>query len=431
MGKTNLNKNCMQVKIDRAMIVNTCFCFYVTGIILVYVLPCLKYTIPYEPAALLLLLSFPFLFFSGGQQRFLFLLLICSILFGVLYFTVKIPGDLKESMNEVVRNLRFYLPASLGFYAASHLKHRSRTLLLYGFLLLVFFIMVVTIAALFNNPMLARALAEGVTISENTAAYRLANVGGYEFSYMIGVLTIVFVFYFMHPDSNAGKWLSCIAAAICFFYILESQYTILLILTTVFSTILLFWRRSHFFLKVIFILGLVLLFLNLDSFFTYLSQNMKQQMLADKFSWLAEYCSGNSNQEVLHSRPELYLDALRDFCKNPVWGSATESSERAHSYLLGVLSSGGLLGLSCYLTVFLEAKKHIVNCLISLKKDSTLFQYACLYCFLLSIINPIGTSFEIAIVLYFIIPVWISNTTNLTKGNHGGEITLLEMGRKT
>jgi hypothetical protein len=142
---------------------------------------------------------------------------------------------------------------------------------------------------------------------------------------------------------------------------------------------------------------------------------MKQQMLATKFSWIEEYCSGNSDSEALHSRPELYLDAISDFCKSPVWGSATDSSDRAHSYVLGLLSSSGLLGLSCYLTVFLEAKKHIEKGLLTMKKDITLFSCACWYCFLLSILNPIGTSFEIAILLYIIIPVWSSNTDRGSK----------------
>ena len=419
------------MKTSREHFVNACFVLYMIGVILVYVLPYFKYTISYEIAALLLLISFPFLFFGGSKQRYLCILFGCSVLFGLLYFIVKIPGDLKESINEVIRNLRFYLPASLGFYAVKKCKYKSKTIILSCFLLTVLFVMFVTISALFDNPMLARALAEGVTISENTAAYRLSNVGGFEFSYMIGILTLVFVYFFVKSARKGLKWISLIAAVVCFLYIVESQYTILLILTTMFSLILLLWRRSYVLLKVILMLGLILLFLNLDSFFAYLSQHLKQQMLAEKFSWLADYYSGNSNQDVLHSRPELYLDAFFDFCKSPVWGSATESSDRAHSYVLGLLSSGGLIGLCCYLKIFLEAKKHIENCLLQLKKDTTLFKYACWYCFLLSVVNPIGTSFEISIVLYFIIPVWISNMSDITKENHEKIIPSNKMRRIT
>lgn len=433
MGKINKKLNrFMHAAISMKVLINFLFCIYMLGIILLYIMPYFKYTIPYGPVALLMLLSFPFLFFSGFQQRFLWILLTCSILLGLLYFTVKIPGDMKDSLNELLRNLRFYIPVSLGFYAASHLKHRSKTMLLYSFLLLVFYIIFVTIAALFKNPMLTRALAEGVTISANTASYRLHNVGGYEFSYMIGVLTLVFVSYFIQPGRKAGKWFALIAAALCFFYILESQYTILLILTTVFSVIIVFRRQSHFLIKGFLILSLILLIFNLEGFFIYLSQHMKQQMLATKFSWLADFFSGNSVQEALHSRPGLYLEAFLDFCKSPIWGSATPSSDSAHSYVLGLLSGCGLLGLSCYLVIFLEAKRHIENCLMCMKKDISLFRYACWYVFLLSILNPIGTSFEIAIILYFFIPVWISNTADLTNGrSNGGSMPVNEMERKT
>lgn len=420
MEKTKFCQNSIRIERNTDNLINIFVTFYILVIFLILVLPCMKYTVPYELVAALTLLGFPFFFFSGNQQKYLCILFLCSLLFGLIYLVVKIPGDLKESMNEMIRNLRFYLPAAIGFYAVRHLKDRSKNLLLYSFFLLVFYIMLVTIVALYNDPMLARSLAEGVTIADSTAAYRMANVGGFEFSYMIGMLTLVFVFSFVHSAEKINKFLSLLAAVLCFYYILESQYTILLLLTTVFCVIQLCWRRSNLLLKIILILGMLLFLFNIDNFFLYLSQHMKQQMLAEKFSWIGDYYSGNSAVEALHSRPSLYLDAISDFFKSPIWGSNTDSSDRAHSYVLGLLSSGGLLGLFCYLTIFFEAKKHIETCLISLHKDCLLFRYACWYCFILSILNPIGTSFEITILLYLIIPIWISNRDDAR-----------EIGRKT
>lgn len=422
----------MHYKISMESLKSFLFCVYMIGIFLVYIMPYFKYTIPYVPAALLMLFCLPFLFFSGSQQKYVCVLIITSAILALLYFTIKMPGDMKNSVNEFIRNLRFYIPACLGYYAVNHLNHKAKSFMIFTFLLLSFYIIVNTIAALFINPMLSRELAEGVTISDYIASYRLQNIGGYEFSYMMGMLTLLFVFCFMQSTRKANKWIALILAALCYYYIVEAQYTILLLLTTGFSVYILFSRQSNSMVKVLLISILILLFLNLGTIFDYLSLHLKQQMLAMKFSWLADFIAGNRDRETLHSRPGLYLNAFLDFCKSPIWGSSSESGDNAHSYVLGLLSNCGLLGICSYLTIFFYTMKHMENSLIHSKKDTFLFRCACWYSFILSIVNPIGTSFEITILLYFLIPVWISITKSIAfDRSNNDRIPVKEMGRKT
>ncbi len=399
--------NSLNYKITADEFVSFTFFIYVITVFTVYVLPYFKYTVPYIVAALLMLISLPFLFFSRSQ-KFILYLIITSALLAFLYFTVKIPGDLKESMNEFVRNVRFFLPAAMGVYAINKMKLKARKRTIIVMLCMILYIIFVSLMALVQRPMLARELAEGVTISSNVASYRLENVGGFEFSYMVGVLVLLFLYNFIQTSAVVKRLLYLPIVVLGYVYIVAAQYTALLLMTTIFAAMILFSKVSNVVIKLLLIMAFILIIINLGDIFAYLSIHLHQNMLRDKFSWLAQYINGSQDINVLHSRPRLYLNALKAFIQSPVWGGASDIGDISHSYVFGLMASCGIIGLFSYLIMFFQTSKHMLYQLKEKEIDTYIFKIACLYCFILSIFNPIGTSFEIALILYFFIPVWMS-----------------------
>lgn len=101
---------------------NWIFIFYVVLTVMVYIMPAIKITVPYIIAALLMLVSLPFLMW---QREKIFNYTI-ALLFVSFYFVARFvffsAYTLSDSINEGIRNIRFFLPVLWGVYAVRHLE---------------------------------------------------------------------------------------------------------------------------------------------------------------------------------------------------------------------------------------------------------------------------------------------------------------------
>ena len=161
------------------------FVFYTALIMAMYILPSLKITVPYIYSALLMLVFLPIAMIKMRSNLiFCIKLLVATFISVAFYFINGIYGPI-DAINEAIRYIRFFLPVIWTIYALRFCssKQQRNILLLFG--IVTTFILIKTIIALENNIWIARILAQDKTTDNaEIHAYRMGNVGGFEFSYM-------------------------------------------------------------------------------------------------------------------------------------------------------------------------------------------------------------------------------------------------------
>lgn len=384
------------------------FVLYTFGVLLVYILPQLKVSVPYFIAGSLMLLYVPIVWNKnrGLTNYIIFMLfapaiiIILDILLGFHSFTA--------SLNEAIRNIRFFVPVLLSSYAIKYCTNKQCKHLLLFFSIITAFVFYRTSNALANDPWITRIMAKSSALdTAEMRAYRLQNIGGFEFSYMIGVVTICLVWIVINSQKKIIKVFSLVATVICFNYIIQTMYTTLLLLTSFCILVLFLFNIKNRNIKIILVVVFIALFTVLPSLFEYLSTQFGTSLLATKFSQLHDAMTGEGIK-ALGSRPEKILFALKSWLRSPIFGGITENVN-AHSLVVGTLVSNGLVGLGVWVSLFYLSYKVLINKLVDNNIDTTLVKVACLFVFVLSFLNPIGYVFEVTIAAFFIAPMcsWV------------------------
>lgn len=135
-----------------------------------------------------------------------------------------------------------------------------------------------------GDPWIARILAQSTaTSSSQINAYRLRNVGGFEFSYMMGIITLCFVWLALNAPKRWVKVAGVLLTILGFYYILQCQYTTLLLLTFL-GTVLLLFRRAHSWkVRILLVIGCIALVIGFVPLLYYLSELFTGSLLSSKF----------------------------------------------------------------------------------------------------------------------------------------------------
>ena len=171
----------------------TLFVLYSIITIAIYTLPATKFLLPYIPTAIVMLISLPLLMLIGEKYSYhATLSLIASVfLMLIIYIVGMTPID---SINEAVRNIRFFIPVMWGLYGLEFCDRKKCGWILFFTGAILSYILFNTLIALETDPWIARKLAQGVVSSSaELNSYRLNNIGGFEFSYMMGIITLCLV----------------------------------------------------------------------------------------------------------------------------------------------------------------------------------------------------------------------------------------------
>ncbi len=386
---------------------NLVFICYVILTMFVYMLPSMKIRVPYVAAALLMLVSIPFLIFRSERTfKYAILLFIISSYFIIRYAFFS-GYEFKDAINEGIRNIRFFLPILWGTYALNYLDKTTSKVFLLCFSLLVIYILFNTLSALDKIPEIARLLAQGTSTEEGAKlnSYRLANIGGFEFSYMMGIIALCLMWLFLVKKNIFIKAVALIGYALNFYYVLKCQYTTLLLLTFIGTILLLFILKKNIIFRIVLVLvGLLLIFTITDIFY-YLSNLFNGTMLGLKFTQISNALTAGSVEE-LGSRPELLKNALMVWLQNPIFGYYNDDLN-SHSLFMTILANTGIIGLGGWLYLFYVSFYQIKSLLKKYKNGIPLFYCVMVFLGLLSFLNPIGYVFEVTIVAYFIVPMFI------------------------
>lgn len=381
------------------------FVLYTSLIMVCYILPALKITIPYIFAALLMLVFLPIAMIKMQNNLYFCIVLLTATFISTAFNFINGIYGPTDAINEAIRYIRFFLPVIWATYALRFCSPKQQRHMLIIFGILTTFILIKTIMALENDIWVARILAQDKTTdTAEIRAYRMGNVGGFEFSYMMGIVVICLTWAALRCKKAVLRFFCIAGAVIGFYYIIQTMYMTLLILTSVGILLLFLFHIKNVFLKLLLILAGVIALISLAPLFKYLSGVFSGSLLSTKFSQLYDALSGGG-ADSLGSRPELIMNAVQRWLKSPIWGGY-DTSVQTHSFIFATLEATGLIGLFAFIGVFMGAYKRISSELRKKKVDTILLSIVFLYVFALAVLNPIGYVFEVTIVAFFITPLW-------------------------
>lgn len=380
------------------------FLTYVLFTCIVYILPYTKFVVPYILAAIIMLGSLLFILIRQDKNfELVLLLLFLSVFYAVIALAA--GRNVVGGINEGIRNIRFFIPAFWGLYALRYCNQRQKNMFILFFSIVVLFIFVKTTIALEKDPWIARILAKDKSHSSNELnQYRLQNVGGFEFSYMMGIITLCLVYAALKVKKYFLKILFIVLIILCFNYIITTMYTTLLLLTFVGMIILLLINIKDKIVKFLLVIIGLFSLLFLGDIFRFLSTILPQDsLLVTRFESIYQSIyEGDAGQ--LGVRPQLILQSLNKWINNPLFGRYDATSD-SHSMIIGLLEETGIAGLLIISFLFYTFTKRVYKELKSKKLPIDLYVVSIIFLVLLAFFNPIGYVFEVTIAVYFIVPL--------------------------
>lgn len=379
------------------------FCFYALFTIVIYTLPMLKITLPYMAVALVLLAGmFFFMYMSSKWMYYVIILCIASIIIAAINLLTG-SRPLIDGLNELVRNIRFFIPFLWGSFAVKYCTEKQKKFVLIVFGIMCGYILIKTFDALQTVPDVCRELAKSTSReSAVRTGYRMQNVGGFEYSYMMGIVTLGFVWNAVTNKSKLIKILSIAATIVCYYFIIQTMYTLLLILVFVGTLGIFFFNTKKLYVRIIILLGVMFSVIFLEPGLKFLADLFSFNYgLEEKFTSMY-LALRYDDVDMVGSRPEYLMAGIVNWIEHPIFGGVHKNDSNCHSFIIATLESSGIVGLAVWSGFFGFNWKQIR----SLLPHTTLFDVTMLYVLLLSIFNPIGYVFEIVFVAYFIIPIW-------------------------
>lgn len=376
---------------------------YAIILLMFLVLPQFKYSITYVRIIFASIPFFVIFFFENNylRQRSAVILL-CFLGITFFRFIFNTPFEINASMNTSIILYLCILPFFIFEVVQCSNDVKNAKIVAIGIIVMLFLIGFKTFSEFATNPTVARLLAHGTTDDEYINLLRSKNIGGFGFSYSIGML----VPYLMQKivQSNGMKKIGLsIILAIAFSYIILSQYTTLLLLSIFFVIFVLLTRNDNILLKIVVLILTAALLLNLEGIFTYLSTHISLESLSSHFADIAMSLSGGESSS---SRSQLYTNAIELFLQNPIFGVDITNEPNAyiinhsHSTFFGTLASGGIVGTALYYYCYFKIIQLIKDVLGDIEIIKPVF-----YMFIvLSVLNPIS-HFEICTVVFLLIPL--------------------------
>lgn len=379
------------------------FVIYTVITMTCYLLPYTQFVMSYTIMAPLMLFSFVWMFYGERTINYSVLVVI-SVL--VLMFTVIIAQrmDLVAGINVAIRDMRFMLPVLWGVFALRFANEKQRKIILVVFVAIILLVVYKTIEAVRVEPMIVRLLAQDKTRGNTEInSYRLNNVAGYTFSYMMGAVVICAAWI---SASSYGKLLrgaGILVLILSFFFVVETMYATLLILSFLGIVIVLFVKSRNIISKVIIIFFGLLCVIFMEEIMAWLSDFFVfSDVLHIKFRDMHNAIKYGDISQV-GSRPQLIFEALENWVKAPLFGSSKVN--RAHSTVFSVLQESGLVGLGLWIITIIYGVKLVLNRLKSNGIDTGMFGVCVAYVAILSIFNDIRSVYELTIVVFFIVPL--------------------------
>ena len=367
---------------------------------LIYILPVFKIKIPYVISGVLMLSFIPYIYIKEIKIRKYINILVFSSFSIFLVQVLLGTYGFVDAFNEMIRNLRFFIPVLWSVYILKNVSNDNVRIFYVLYIVLIMIIIFKTYNALNENQWISRILAQSVlTDTPEIRELRLQNIGGFEFSYMVGLINICFFWSYFYNVDKRKKLIYLILTIISYMYIIKTMYTTLLLLTSLSLVIILIKNVKNILAKILTFLIFLIIVWNYADIVYFLSELFNGSLLSNKFMQIYMALT-EGGMESLGSRPELIMNSISAWLSNPIFGGRPENLN-SHSMFFGLLATNGIFGILLLIVVFYLSYKVIVGELIKKGIDTLLIKICFMYIILLMIFNPINYVFEITIAGFY------------------------------
>lgn len=265
--------------------------------------------------------------------------------------------------------------------------------------LLCFQVIVETLVVLATNPELSRKWQEAkdLVIEQNV------NLANYYFVYIIPFLITIMGFIYIRIKKTYLRIFSIFVIIFLFYFLLQTQFTISLILSAL-SIAMVLWvynSKPRNRVSIIFIFALLAFFF--PQIILSLISLIDSQQITERLQDLYKFLYTNDvNEHSLDGRYILYKNALLAFLRSPFIGNRSLGFD-PHSTLLTYFADLGILGGIPFMFLIWKFR----NVVISSLKDKVLFKVSFILYLLLMTFNPIHASLPIAYGVWFLSPLVI------------------------
>ena len=377
---------------------------YIVAIVALLVLPMLKYNVKY---ILVILFTVPFVAVYMLKKRksaivfFGFLLTLVS--FFIFNFLVNTPLNINASINMSILLYMCFIPFFIFDYLVNSDSVWEIRLVIIGTVAIFVFVMIMTSIAFIDDPTIARSLASGRTDDEYINSMRMQNVGGFGFSYAVGMFIPYIAIRIVRSSGNIRFVFIALYIAL-FMYALFCQYTTLLFVAIAFSTVIFIWGSKNALTKSILLFVSLLVLINLTGIFKFLGNHIPFTSLAYHLKNL--YISMSTGEET-NSRLLAAKRCIGLFRRNPFFGANLLDRynsyivNHGHSTYFGILASNGIAGLGILLFATVSIMRSIYVKTNPNKMNIIIF----IMYIVLGFLNPTHNAFEISVVVFLLIPL--------------------------
>jgi O-antigen ligase len=259
-----------------------------------------------------------------------------------------------------------------------------------------------TSIAFIEDPTIARNLASGKVDDEYINSMRMQNVGGYGFSYAVGMF-IPYIAIRIVRSTGKIRFVFIALYIALFVYALFCQYTTLLFIVIAFSTIVFIWGSKNTLTKSVLLFVSLLVLINMSGIFKFLGNHIPLASLAYHLKNL--YISMSTGEET-NSRLLAVKRCLGLFRQHPFFGVNMLDGYNAyivnhgHASYFPIMASNGAIGLSLLLIMTFVIIKNIYAKI----NDNKMIVLIYIMYIILGFLNPTHNAFEISVVIFLLIP---------------------------
>ena len=393
----------------------------VSGLLLMlwFIMPSVNVALTYVPVAIASAI-FTFLTFVTDRKHILnYILIFLPCLFiALLYFIVPYSFSLKPAVNIFQQMVIFTAPVMLATYLINLDDRNTKYNRFYKLSLLavavcILTVYLITMKELSVHPNICRALAAGVYNEkyEELIIYRRQNVGGFGFSYAMGIIEIA-SFYSAVRHKGKKRIIYALVTLALLVFIVRAQFMTLLILCVIINFLTSLRFAKSYATKAFIVFAIVLLLVFSGPITEALAGLITGERLSERMYALSGFLEGDGYNSW---RLEFIKDCLGSISKHLFFGQpdmlnnyeARSISANSHSTQFKLLVDIGLAGSVIYNYYLFYLRKYMVKLICRNGGNPEPFIICFWFLWILSWLNPVFQNYELPFALFLVIPLFI------------------------
>ena len=393
----------------------------ISGLLLMlwFIMPSVNVALTYVPVAIASAI-FTFLTFVTDRKHILnYILIFLPCLFiALLYFIVPYSFSLKPAVNIFQQMVIFTVPVMLATYLINLDDRNTKYNRFYKLSLLavavcILTVYLITMKELSVHPNICRALAAGVYNEkyEELIIYRRQNVGGFGFSYAMGIIEIA-SFYSAVRYKGKKRIIYVLVTLALLIFIVRAQFMTLLILCVVINFLTSLKFAKSYATKAFIVFAIVLLLVFSGPITETLAGLISGERLSERMYALSGFLEGDGYNSW---RLEFIKDCMGSISKHLFFGQpdmlnnyeARSISANSHSTQFKLLVDIGLAGSVIYNYYLFYLRKYMVKLICRNGGNPEPFIICFWFLWILSWLNPVFQNYELPFALFLVIPLFI------------------------